>query len=115
VTLLRVDAGRSGDGTVVVLAGELDLSTVVQAEDVLFRVEHETEGPLIVDLSHLTFIDSTGLRLILAAHARAIKRGRPCAIVRGPEAVHRVFHLTRLEERLAFTDAAPIRGAGEPG
>jgi anti-anti-sigma factor len=112
---LRVDAGRAGDGTVLVLAGELDLSTVVQAEELLLRVEHETNGPLTVDLSDLTFIDSTGLRLILSAHARATERGRPFAIVRGPDAVHRVFHLTRLEERLPFTDASPIRGGGEPG
>jgi len=93
-------------GTVLRLSGELDLSTVAQAEDALFQIENGTDGHLTLDLRYLGFIDSTGLRFILSAHARAVERNRPFSIVRGPDAVQRVFLLTRLEERLPFTDPA---------
>ena len=59
----------------------------------------------------LAFIDSTGLRFILSAHARAVELDRPFAIIRASDAVHRVFVLTRLDERLPFEDAAdPLPG-----
>ena len=45
-------------------------------------------------------MDSTGLRLILSAHARAINHGRKLAIVEGGDAVRRIFRLTGVLERL---------------
>jgi anti-anti-sigma factor len=49
-------------------------------------------------------MDSTGLRTIVTADARAREEGRRLAIVRGPDAVHRVFSVTRLDERLDMID-----------
>ncbi|MGA9160960.1 MAG: STAS domain-containing protein [Actinomycetota bacterium] len=112
---LRIDTARTAAGTVLSLAGELDLSTVGLAEDALFQIENEVEGPLSLDLRRLVFIDSTGLRFVLTAHARAAEHGRPFEIVRGPDPVHRVFLLTRLEERLPFVDAPGASGGGGPG
>jgi anti-sigma B factor antagonist len=57
-----------------------------------------------VDLSKLTFLDSTGLRCIVTADERARAEGRRIVIVRGPDAVQRVFTITRLEERLEMVD-----------
>jgi anti-sigma B factor antagonist len=57
-----------------------------------------------VDLSKLTFLDSTGLRCIVTADERARAEGRRIVIVRGPDAVQRVFAITRLEERLEMVD-----------
>jgi anti-sigma B factor antagonist len=49
-------------------------------------------------------MDSTGLRLIVSADARAREQGRRLAVVRGPEAVQRIFRVTRLEDRLDMVD-----------
>ena len=59
-----------------------------------------------MDLSKLTFLDSTGLRCIVTADERARAEGRRIVIVRGPDAVQRVFAITRLEERLEMVDDA---------
>ena len=62
----------------------------------------------MVDLSKLTFLDSTGLRCIVTADERAREEGRRIVIVRGPDAVQRVFSITRLEERLEMVDDAAV-------
>ena len=60
----------------------------------------------MLDLSKLTFLDSTGLRCLVTADERAREAGRRVVIVRGPDAVQRVFTITRLEERLEMVDDA---------
>jgi anti-sigma B factor antagonist len=93
------------DGFVhMALAGELDLSSVAKVQEALRRVEADPPSTLVVDLSKLTFLDSTGLRCIVTADQRARDEGRRVVIVRGPDAVQRVFAITRLEERLEMVD-----------
>ena len=104
MTILEVDT-QERDGFVhVSLQGELDLSTVQKVEDELSRVEDRADKLLVLDLRGLSFLDSTGLRLMVTADQRARKAGRRLAIVRGPETVHRVFTITRLDERLQMVD-----------
>jgi anti-sigma B factor antagonist len=90
--------------THMALLGELDLSTVAKVQEELRRVEAGAPATLVVDLSKLTFLDSTGLRCIVTADERAREAGRRIVIVRGPDAVQRVFSITRLEERLEMVD-----------
>ena len=61
---------------------------------------------VVLDLSKLTFLDSTGLRCIVTADERARDAGRRVVIVRGPDPVQRVFSITRLDERLEIVEDA---------
>ena len=93
------------DGLVhVALKGELDLSTVAKVQDELRRVEEGEPPIMVLDLSRLSFLDSTGLRCIVTADERARDDGRRVVIVRGPDAVQRVFAITRLDDRLEMVD-----------
>jgi anti-sigma B factor antagonist len=97
---------QTDDGLVTVaLTGELDISNAQRVEQELQRVE-EDDGTqaIVLDLRKLAFMDSTGLRLVVAADARARERGRRFALVPGPEAVHRVFKITYVDRRLDFVD-----------
>lgn len=95
------------DGFVHVgLVGELDLSTVAKVQEELRRVEESAPATVVLDLSKLRFLDSTGLRCIVTADERAREAGRRMVIVRGPDPVQRVFSITRLEERLEMVDDA---------
>ena len=99
------------DGLVhMALVGELDLSSVAKVQEELRRIEADAPATLVVDLSKLTFLDSTGLRCIVTADERAREQGRRIVIVRGPDAVQRVFAITRLEERLEIVDDAAAAG-----
>jgi anti-sigma B factor antagonist len=106
VEILEIET-KDRDGLVhVLLRGELDLSTVSKVQDALERVEESSPPTVVLDLSKLTFLDSTGLRCIVTADERARQAGRRVVLVRGPESVQRVFTITRLEERLEMVDDA---------
>ena len=101
------------DGSVRVrFEGELDLTTVPNAEEFVSNIEREhAPDTLVLDLRDLRFLDSSGLRFILTVDARARKEGRRLRIVSGPEAVHRVFRIALLETRLEFVGEKEVDGA----
>ena len=95
------------DGLVhVALRGELDLSSVAKVQEELERIEKSSPSTVVLDLSKLSFLDSTGLRCLVTADERARQSGRRVVLVRGPASVHRVFTITRLEDRLEMVDDA---------
>ena len=95
----------------MVVSGELDLSTAERLEDELRRHERDEPSTLVLDLRELTFMDSTGLRTVIAADARARERGIRLVIVRGSEDVDRVFRVTRMDEHLEMVDEPPSNAA----
>ena len=113
MTILDFETREGPDTTKISLRGELDLSTTFKVERELQRVEGATPDLLVLDLSGLTFLDSTGLRLIVGADQRARRADRRLAIVKGPAAVHRVFSITKLDERLEMVDDGDGLGPDE--
>ena len=87
---------------VIELSGELDLDGAPQLEEELRSAESGDATAIVVDLSGLEFIDSTGIRLLVLA-AERLPEGR-LSLLRGPAQVHRVFELTDLADRLPFAD-----------
>jgi anti-sigma B factor antagonist len=92
-------------GVRVRFSGELDIATAPRAEEEIRASEEQQPDTLAVDLSGLSFMDSTGLRLIVAAAARARDVGRRLIVVRGPDPVHRVLELTGLDSRLEIVES----------
>jgi anti-anti-sigma factor len=93
------------DGTIsIALAGELDLAGARALETRLDEVEREGPARLVIDLGSLAFIDSTGLRLLLQANARARERGCELVLRRGGVSVQRVFEVTGALDVLRFED-----------
>jgi anti-anti-sigma factor len=99
-TIIEVTTEQRDSYVTVALRGELDLSTVHRVDDELKRVEADEPPIVALDLRELSFLDSTGLRMIVTADQRAREAGRRLAIIKGPEPVQRVFEITRLAERL---------------
>jgi anti-sigma B factor antagonist len=107
VSSLSVETSRGEASALVALEGELDLSSALMLEDELRRLESDRPRELVLDLSKLRFLDSTGLRLIMAAHMRARKAGRALKIVEGTEAVRRIFRITGVADRLDLVEGVP--------
>ena len=104
MTILELET-KEGDGaTHLILRGELDLSTVEKVEEELRRAEGAEPETVVLDLRELTFLDSTGLRTIVKADQRAKEAGKRFVVGKGPDTVHRVFTITRLDERLEMVD-----------
>lgn len=64
--------------------------------------ELEAAQILLLDLSKLRSLDSTGLRTIIKLHDRALAEGWTLRLLHGPPEVRRVFKLTRTEYWLPF-------------
>jgi anti-anti-sigma factor len=86
------------------LVGELDLAAMATAHAGLAGAFDTPWETLLVDLGELSFVDSSGVRFVLEAHARCETSGRGFAVRRGPADVHRVFELTGLHRALRFED-----------
>jgi anti-sigma B factor antagonist len=114
--LLAIEIERPGNGlTVVALAGELDLSTVPRLEGALLS-EAQGQGSVVVDLTRLTFIDSSGIRLLIQAHQAADGRAPLRTVVADGSQVERVLALARIEKVLpVFLDREEAIGAGKTG
>jgi anti-sigma B factor antagonist len=86
----------------VALEGELDFDSAFDAElrleDAMRRTQH-----LVIDLGPLTFIDSTGLGVIVEANQRARREGVTLEILPGPRAVQQVFAVSGLLDALPFS------------
>ena len=63
------------------------------------------DGGVVIDLRGLSFIDSSGLRAILDAHARLAARGLHVGVLKPPGRLWRVFTVTGADRLLPFDDA----------
>ena len=104
MALLELDTEQDESRARLALRGELDISSAPVLEEALGRLEAGGPSLIVIDLRGLEFMDSTGLRTLVSADQRARDAGRRLAIVRGPEAVDRIFSVTRLDERLELVD-----------
>jgi anti-sigma B factor antagonist len=101
---LRISSERDGDVYAIRLSGELDLATADGVQRELERVEASDARSIVLDLSGLTFMDSTGVRLMLSARARSRADSDRLTMLRGSAAVQRVLDLTGVADLLPFTD-----------
>ena len=91
---------------IIAPAEELDIATVDEFRDELGRVLEDGADGVVIDLSEVGFIDSTGLSAILHFEAKLRRDGRRLAIVapRGTAAAM-LFTLSGLRSRLSIFDS----------
>ena len=104
MTTLDLITNEREGGAHVELAGELDIATAPKLDEEIGRLEAAGHALVVLDLRGLEFMDSSGLRALLAADAKVRGRGARMVIVRGHERIQRLFEITRVEERLELVD-----------
>jgi anti-sigma B factor antagonist len=97
---LIVTSRHGPDRVVVEVSGELDMLGAPELEAALGAIDFNGSQALVLDLRGVTFMDSTGLRLVFSARSRATERGRLFAVTPSSEQVQRLLSLTRLDEHL---------------
>jgi anti-sigma B factor antagonist len=101
---LVIETSDDGEAVVLSLQGELDLTSAPTFERELRAAESANPRRLIIDLSRLEFMDSTGLRALLLARGRAQSDGYSLALRRGPRQVQRVLELTQTVDAFVFEE-----------
>jgi anti-sigma B factor antagonist len=95
----------SAGDALIALTGELDLVGATPLEEEIARLAgQDGVRRVVLDLRGLEFLDSSGLRTVALAERRLSAADRELVLVRGRDAVQRVFAITRMDEHLAFVD-----------
>jgi anti-sigma B factor antagonist len=86
------------------LAGEIDAASTPQLITALDPLPGN-DGDIVIDLSEVSFIDSSGLRALIDAHQRAERSGRRVVMAQPSAVVRRLFDISGLVPYLHVTDA----------
>jgi anti-anti-sigma factor len=105
---LRTDVHSRAGGVTVALRGELDLHEARGLEEIWRKLGERGDLDVVVlDLSDLDLIDSSGIAFVLHVHGDCRRQGRDIVIVRPPEPVLHRFEATGIAEHLEMVDRAP--------
>jgi anti-sigma B factor antagonist len=87
---------NGGSSLVLKLRGSLDLATAPTVRAALSDATEKGGPDLIVDLTHLEFLDSTGLGVLIGAHRRAAERGGSFRLIVSDGPISRLLNITGL-------------------
>jgi anti-anti-sigma factor len=99
----RVEKVEEADAGVLRLHGELDVASSVVLEEELGKLEGADR--LVLDLTPLDFIDSSGIGVLFKASQHAADRSQRFALIRGTGQVTDMLELTGLADRLVVVDS----------
>ncbi len=91
--------------TVVALAGEVDATNSDELNDVLDAEVRKRPPLLLIDMSGLSFMDSTGLRMLLRASRVLDQQGGVLGLVSPQAAVTRVLQLTKADQLIPIYES----------
>ena len=100
VNPLVVERSRVDGYELLAVEGELDIATAPRMIAALSEAFADLERPLVVDLSSVDFMDSTGLALLMNAYRRVKRHGQGFAIVCPDGPIARVFEIADMVESL---------------
>jgi anti-sigma B factor antagonist len=95
--------------TTVAVSGELDLATAPELSAAV--AQHHDAKLLVLDLTAVTFIDSSGVRGLIEADRSCAGSGSRLAVLAGEGPVRRMLDLCGLDGRLALVADHPSRAA----
>ncbi|MBV8497627.1 MAG: STAS domain-containing protein [Candidatus Eremiobacteraeota bacterium] len=95
---MSIDLKTEDGGNTLVfrLRGSLDLATAPTVRAALSDATEKGSRHLLVDLSQLEFLDSTGLGVLIGAHRRAAERGGSLRLVVLDGPISRLLNITGL-------------------
>jgi anti-sigma B factor antagonist len=100
--LLEIDVERRGQRATVHLRGELDYSTVSGLRDELVQLNEEGFHEILLELSGLAFVDSTGLGIFVNEHKRARRSNIEFVLLTPSENLERLLTVSGLTEVLTI-------------
>ena len=104
--VLKMESAREGEVHRLRLLGEFDLAGAKAFKEEIDRIDASDAEQIVIDMSDLEFMDSTGLRLLIETDMRHRENSGRVRYVRPQGEVARLLELTRVDERLDFIDGS---------
>lgn len=102
---MNVGIATVNNSVVVSADGELDIMSAPQVDQVLTDAIGQANSRLVLDLSDVTFMDSTGLGIVVKALKRCREKSLEFRVVVTNERVRKVFEITGLDSIISLSDA----------
>lgn len=102
---LVLSTHQAGDLAVVTVGGEVDLDTASQLSDHALAAVRDVSPHVLLDLAQVTFMDSTGLKVLLSIHQRSELAGGSFAVAGASRSVRKILSLTGLDQTFTIYDS----------
>jgi anti-anti-sigma factor len=102
--ILRIGREDNDGDAVLTLEGELDLSSAPALSRELDALEAAHTNRILIDLTDLTFMDSSGLTMVIKANQSAKRNGHHLSFRNASPQVRQLFELTGVLEELTFEE-----------
>lgn len=99
---LGITVSEQGTTSTLEFAGEWGLAERDSAQAAVEQALQRDPECIVLDLSRVTFIDSSGIHVVVSAAKRCAELDVHIVIIPGPPQVHRVFEICQLTTRLPF-------------
>ena len=93
---MDIEVTRSGQATVVMPKGELDLAAATQLKETLASLIDKGQAELVLDLTAMSYVDSSGLAALVDGMKRARANGGDIKLCGLQPDVRSIFDMTRL-------------------
>ena len=104
---LTVGVEHSQDKWILFISGELDFASAPLLQAQLLEAAQADVSEVVVDLEHVTYIDSSGLGVLVSAHKRQATRGGELIIRSSPSRILKLFEITGLSSYLNLKPQVP--------
>lgn len=118
--IMDLSIRERGEVTVVDVHGEIDLYNAPQIKTAVDRITERGKVWILINLSLCSYLDSTGIGILLHCHSDLRKRRGQLKLLSPSESIVKVFQLTRLENHfeIHMSEAEALasfsRGSGRP-
>lgn len=98
---LQIDIVQSNGTMVLTVRGEVDLATAAALDEQIGAAATSEAGRIVIDLDHVSFMDSSGLQVLLA-HVFSDEHRSRIELTRGSPQVARLFTVSGMLDQLPF-------------
>ena len=102
---LQVSTARRGSFAVLTVVGEVDLGTAGSLAEEATAATSDGTANLVIDLGGVTFLDSSGLKVLVSALKRTEKAGKSMSLAAVPRVVMRVLTVTAMDKVFSIYDS----------
>jgi anti-sigma B factor antagonist len=97
--VLELDLGEAAG---VAVRGELELATATELSVALDEAIRTSEGPFVIDLTNVGFLDSSGIACLMRARALLGREDRVLGLICPPGSTRRALEVTGVDELVAL-------------
>jgi anti-sigma B factor antagonist len=98
---LTVVTHTAGECVIVTFAGELDVTNAAETEEAVRGAWQNPASHVVFDLTHLTFMDSAGVRVLVRARRQAAEHGLTLVLAAPTPSVARILEITGVDQAFA--------------